>query len=123
MDAESEIDNTSGGGDNLSDADNVQYGIRQTRKYVSSSKWSTRDLYPGHILTMEFMLSLVEPSLSQYFTLAFIVALLGIHKHQLVSQLREWQSMAHVPEETIAATLAMVHELKNALNHVTFLIN
>ena len=45
---------------------------------------------------------------------------MGIHKHRLVSQLRQWQSMGHVPEETMAATVAMVHKLKNALNHVMF---
>ena len=123
MDAESEADSTSGGGHNLSDTEDVKYGIRQSRRSVSSTRRSSSALYPGQIMTMEFMLSVAELSLSQCFMLAFIVALLGIHKHRLVSQLRQWQSMGDVPEETMVATVAMVDKLKNVLKHVMFLMD
>ena len=89
MDAESEADNTSGGGHNLSDTEDVEYGIRRSRRSVSSTRRSSSALYPGQIMTMEFMLSVAELSLSQCFMLAFLVALLGIHKHRLVSQLHQ----------------------------------
>ena len=89
MDAESEADSTSGGGHNLSDTEDVEYGIRQSRRSVSVAIRSSSALYPDQIMTMEFMLSVAELSLSQCFMLAFTVALLGIHKHRLVSQLRQ----------------------------------
>ena len=72
---------------------------------------------------MEFMLSVAELSLSQCFMLAFTVALLDIHKHRLVSQLCQWQSMGDVSKETMVATVVMVDKLKNFLKHVMFLMD
>lgn len=111
------------GGEDPDDEEDVQYGVRRSRRTTSREHRPSSTLTPAQIMEQEVYYESAEEALERSLILAQIIGLLLIMYNHLNRMVGEWFILGNdIVADALAAVRAKMQHIKNGINRLLFLM-